>query len=45
MSDLEARVMRLEQLLLDLLRELRKIEEQAGMTAQNLGLTRNAPGS
>ena len=45
MSDLEARVMRLEQLLLDLLRELRKAEESAGWTAQNLGLTRNAPGS
>lgn len=45
MSDLEARVVRLEQLLAQLLRDLRKAEDEAGTVSQAVGLIRNAPGS
>lgn len=45
MSDLEARVARLEQLVQQLLRELKKAEDTSGLTAQSLGLVRNAPSS
>lgn len=45
MSDLEARLARLEQIVQQLIRDLAKAEAESGTNLQKLGLVRNAPGS
>lgn len=44
MSDLEARVIRLEQLLAQILRDIQKLEAESGQANAALGLLRNATG-
>jgi len=45
MSDLEARIIRLEQQLDALIRNLEKLQDQAGQNAQNFNALRNAQGT